>query len=215
MSTVSVQSEEGSGFRLIAAGALECLDDEAALELLEVDPLRRQVEILRGSGGRRQRREILRLESLRVGEQHRALDDVSQLAHVARPSVLLEQRVRRRARPDDAFPEFCIEGVDKIFDEQEDILGVGAQGRNGNWQYVQTVIEIATEAPLGDLLFEIAVRRRDHADVDANVLSPADPLERFLLEKAQQLRLQRGYHLADLVEKDGAPISRLQQSTFL
>ena len=90
-----------------------------------------------------------------------------------------------------------------------------AQGRNGNWQDVQTVIEIATEAPFGDLLFEIAVRRRDHADVDANVLSPADPLERFLLEKAQQLRLQRRYHLADLVEKDGAPIRRLQQSTFL
>ena len=53
------------------------------------------------------------------------------------------------------------------------------------------------------------------AHVDADVGQPADPLERLLLEEAQQLRLQARRHLADLVEEHRAAVGGLEQPALL
>ena len=54
--------------------------------------------------------------------------------------------------------------------------------------------------------------RGDHADVDAPLLRRADRAQRACLEHAQQLRLQRERHLADLVEQQRAAIGRGEQA---
>src|ERR1051326_6758220 len=64
-------------------------------------------------------------------------------------------------------------------------------------------------------VFEIAVRRGNDPYVDADVGVSAHALERLLLEKPQQLRLQRRHHLADLVEKHRAAVRRLEQPDLL
>ena len=68
---------------------------------------------------------------------------------------------------------------------------------------------------LFDLLLQIAIRRGDDADVDANVRRAADPLEALLLEEPQQLGLQPRRHLADLVEEDRSAVGHLEQSFLL
>jgi len=53
------------------------------------------------------------------------------------------------------------------------------------------------------------VRGADHAHVDCDLLAPAEPLDRTLLQEAQQLGLQRARQVADLVEEQRALVRRL------
>ena len=100
---IAVQAEQRRRPRLVAAAALERLDDQAALELLEIDALGRQ----------RDRRappcawppapgSPVGSSHVALGEQHGALDGVAQLADVARPAVGAAARAApsatRRAR---------------------------------------------------------------------------------------------------------------------
>src|SRR5207247_1055478 len=59
-------------------------------------------------------------------------------------------------------------------------------------------------------LFEIAVGGGDDADVDMDALLATDAHELALLDHAQQLRLERGGELADLIEEDRALIRELE-----
>src|SRR5690606_21279231 len=54
--------------------------------------------------------------------------------------------------------------------------------------------------------------RGDVADVDRTVLRLADAAHRLLLERAQQLRLDRGRQLADLVEEDRPAVGGLDRA---
>ena len=102
------------GFGLVPAGALQHINDDAALDFVH-DLEQRWLRIIRGSprtrfaGKRRQKfrelqphaandflaanafREQVRVNALLGGEDHRALDDVFQLAHVAGPVVIHHQ----------------------------------------------------------------------------------------------------------------------------
>ena len=66
--------------------------------------------------------------------------------------------------------------------------------------------------PVADSLFEIAVRGRDDARVDANRLGIAEPLDLLLLEHAQQLDLDVHRQIADLVEEDRRVVGQLEAS---
>src|SRR5688572_32683903 len=47
-----------------------------------------------------------------------------------------------------------------------------------------------------------------------DVVRAADPKKRSLLQEAEQLRLQGGSHLADLVEEHGAAVGDLEETFF-
>ena len=86
--------------------------------------------------------------------------------------------------------------------EAGDVLAPFPERRERDRHDGEAVVEILAEALLADLRREVAVRRRDHADVDLDALRPADPLEGARLEDAEELRLGRGCHLAHLVEEE-------------
>ena len=71
---------------------------------------------------------------------------------------------------------------------------------------VEAMQEIGAELAARDLRFEILMRRRDHARIGADQLAPADAIELAGGEHAQQARLQRQRHVADLVEKQRAAV---------
>ena len=77
--------------------------------------------------------------------------------------------------------------------------------------HVDPVEQVLAELAGGDHRGEIAVRRRDDADVDLARLGVADAVERALLEHAQHLDLQRRRHVADLVEEERAEVGDLEQ----
>ena len=94
--------------------------------------------------------------------------------------------------------------------QDEDVVAALAQRRNLDREHRQPEEQVLAELPLGHPLLEVAVGRGDDADVDVQRLGAADPLETPLLERAQDLRLQRQRQLADLVEEQRAAMRQLE-----
>ena len=70
--------------------------------------------------------------------------------------------------------------------------------------------QVGAEAAFGDQRFQRLVGRRDHAHVDFDQLAPADAEELAFGEHAQQPRLQRRRHVADLVQEQRAAMGLLE-----
>ncbi len=70
--------------------------------------------------------------------------------------------------------------------------------------------QVGAKAPALDLALEVAVRRGDHANVDAVEAVGADALDLAALQGAQELRLERERQLADLVEEEGPAVGHLE-----
>ena len=79
----------------------------------------------------------------------------------------------------------------------------------------ETIEEILTEPPRLELALQVLVGRGDHAGVDAKHLAAPDALELALLQKAEELDLQRRAHLADLVEEERAAVRQLELALSL
>src|SRR5207248_11149585 len=103
----AVELQNLGGLVLVAAGTLERLVDETIFELgerrVEVDPFRREGNGVRGRRGKRSRSngrrpdrsgQIRERDLARSPEHREPLDEVLQLADVARPSVSLERNHR-------------------------------------------------------------------------------------------------------------------------
>src|SRR6185369_2834120 len=74
---------------------------------------------------------------------------------------------------------------------------------------LDAVGQILAETALGDGLLEIAVRGADDAHVGAQGLPAAHALEGALLQEAEELALDVGREVAELVEEDGAALRQL------
>ena len=80
------------------------------------------------------------------------------------------------------------------------------QRRHLDREHAEPVEQIEPEPAVGDLLLQIAIGRRQHADVHPPGRVVADALELAFLQDAQQLRLEIQRDLADLVEKQRAAV---------
>src|SRR5213076_3649713 len=67
---------------------------------------------------------------------------------------------------------------------------------------VQPVKEILAERSVGDGLRDVTVRRGDQPNVDLEVARVADATDLALLDRAQELDLDRRRDLGDLVEEE-------------
>ena len=144
-------------------------------------------------------------------QDHRALDDVLELAHVARPGVRRPATpARAGSMPRTRLPMVCAYFWTKCSHEQRDVAGPVAQRRQRDREDVEPVVEILAELAVGDQLLEIAVGRRHHAHVDLDRLGAADALELALLQHAQQLDLHVERQVADLVEEQRAAVGQLE-----
>ena len=94
--------------------------------------------------------------------------------------------------------------------DQIEVVAAIAERRELKRHDREAEVEIRAELALRDHLFEVAVSRRDDADVDRDVGVRADRRDDVLLEHAQQLRLRRQRQVADLVEEDRAAVRALE-----
>ena len=117
---IAIDPEQVSGLRLIASGALQRLNHQLTLHGLEVDNLRRKAERCRCRRFR-QRGEVLDAKQTMIGEQHRPFDRIAKLAHVARPTVLIEHRLGTWLQAAHTFAELAVVAVDVVRDEQTDV----------------------------------------------------------------------------------------------
>src|SRR5690554_1933233 len=93
-----------------------------------------------------------------------------------------------------------------MLSEHRDIARARAEGRKIDAHDIKSIIKIFPKGLCLHRLFEIAVCRCDNADIDGERLVAADTFKGPLLKEAKELHLRRERDLADLVEKERAPI---------
>ena len=142
---------------------------------------------------------------------HRAFDDILQLADVARPGITLKlvQAPRRQVRL--AWRFICTHSRSKKCWANSGMSSVRSRsGTTSNRKDAQAKIQILPKSAGDDVGFQIAIRGGDHPDVDLARLVVADSLDLPFLQHAQQLALQVERNFADLVEKQRAAVGQLE-----
>ena len=99
-----------------------------------------------------------------------------------------------------------------MLNEHRNVIAAITQGRQLHGNDVQTVIEVLSERSLGHHLREVGIRSGDDPHVDLDRLTVADTLELALLERAQQLCLERAAHRPDFVEEERAFVRLFESS---
>src|SRR5262245_66564263 len=98
--------------------------------------------------------------------------------------------------------------------KDDDVLRALPKRRYLNREDRQPEEQIFAELALGHALFQVPVRCRDDTHVHDQRLSAANALEPLLLERAQDLGLQRQRQIADFIEKQRAAMSQLEAARF-
>ncbi len=99
---------------------------------------------------------------------------------------------------------------EEMLGEQRDVVAAFAQRRQVQAHDIEAVQQVGAEFAAFGFRVEVLVGRGDHAHVDADQLAAADAVELAVGEHAQQARLQRQRHVADLVEEQRAAIGLLE-----
>ena len=132
---------------------------------------------------------------------------VLQFAHVAGP-VVARAAVRSRACPG-AWPARRSLRAAAARKRSASCGTSSRRSRNGGRRRRTTSRRCSRSArkpPSATQLLQVLVGRGDHAHVDADQFAPADAEELALGQHAQQPRLQRQRHVADLVEEQRAAV---------
>src|SRR5207244_12211419 len=140
------------------------------------------------------------------------LDHVAELAHVPGPRVGAHQVPRRCA---DLAHDFSVPGVEDaqvVVAEQQHVLAALTQRRDLEHDHRQTEVEILAEPLLAGFTLQIAVRGGDDADVDLALAHASHAPHRALLDRPEQLPLEREVDVADLVEEHESALTRLDEA---
>jgi hypothetical protein len=76
------------------------------------------------------------------------------------------------------------------------------QRQRGGGQHAESIVEIRPKLLLGGPRLEVPVGGGEDANVGANDLLPAHPLEALVLQHPQDLGLERQRHVSDLLWAD-------------
>ncbi len=196
----------------------QCLVDQGTLQRLDAI-LERQVAVRQGGrspgsdrGSDGWREEIGAERVVAVGERDHALDLVGEFAHVAGPAVPGESGEGLGSEARNAPVEMAIHIVEQAGRDRRNVHRPVLQRRQVHREGGEAVVEIAAEAAGVDLAEQITVGGGDDADVHlARPLRP-ERANLALLQHAQELDLEGGRGLADLVEEDGAAVGDLEQA---
>src|SRR5690606_18095846 len=150
-----------------------------------------------------------------ASEDECSLDGVLQLADVARPAVLVDELEGFRGEALHFLLVLLDEAAQERLGEEADVAAPLAERRQEEGDDGEPVVEVLPELSFLDGLLHVLVRRRDEADVDVDLLLATQPPEGALLERAQELDLDVGLHLRDLVEEEGAPVGQLEAAGLL
>ncbi|CCJ84281.1 hypothetical protein BN133_658 [Cronobacter dublinensis 582] len=150
------------------------------------------------------------LQHIAARQQHRALNHVFQLAHVALPFHFAQRVQRFSGNAVDAASQAAGDFKRKRLHQQRNVFRALAQRRQMDREHVQTVIEIASELAVRHHLAQIAVSGGDKPHVGLDDFIAAEPLKLLLLQHAQQLRLEIQRHVAHFIQKQAALVGKLK-----
>src|SRR5439155_109224 len=130
----------------------------------------------------------------------------------ARWRVVTSQGLRGRAASSSDTAPAGLGGMvgEEVTGERHDIFASRPQRQELDRDHVQAEVEVLAEAAGRDLVAQDAVGRRDDAHVDRARRAAADAQDLALLQHAQELHLDVGRDLGDLVEEERAAVGALE-----
>src|SRR6267378_3155666 len=155
--------------------------------------------------------EVIHVNEFIHGGEARAGNYVFQLADIAGPSMLEQDGLRAARKPLNLLAVRLVVLLQKILDDQGNIIQPLAQAGNSNLNRAETVEEILTKAASKNLRAQIAVRSCDQAHVHAADFGCANALNFPVLNHTEQFGLHRQRCLSDFVEKDGSAVGVFEQ----
>jgi len=154
-------------------------------------------------------RDVLPTDDAIVRERGRASEDIAKLSHIARPGLRAEKL--ERSGIDGRAGRLALQRGEQTSLQNGNVLGSLAQWRDDDPHLRQAVVEVLTKPARLDLVTQVSVRCRDHAEVDfdRNVTSHSNHLRP--LEDTEELCLQRGRELSNLVDEHSATARGLEE----
>src|SRR5262249_31983870 len=119
-----------------------------------------------------------------------AFDDVAELANVTRPRIILKHLhccLRDRIDP---FAQLHAELLEEMNHQHRYVLLAFPQRRYFDREDIQAVVEIRAKRPLANCFFQIAIGRREYANIYSDCAAAAEAFKLTFLKNAKQLGLQ-------------------------
>src|SRR5450759_3953857 len=146
-----------------------------------------------------------------VADDHRGLDGVEQLAHVARPVMTAQHG--ERVRPETPLhAEPLVEQRHEALGQQIDVRAPVPQRGHLHRERAEPVEQVLAEKALAHHPRHVAVGGRDDPHVHLNLAGAADVAEGRGIQHAEELHLRRQTHLADLVEKQRPAVRHFEEA---
>ena len=143
---------------------------------------------------------VLKAEPVASRQDQHALDHVAQLPHVAWPGVATEQ-VQHRGIETRGRPGLLgCDGAEEMLGQQDRVVTMLAQRRNGKPEHGQTVIQVTAEPAGRHFLTEVAIGQRDVAAPYLPAFVAGERVDDAVLHDATQVWLEFHRHLADFIE---------------
>src|SRR5579859_806146 len=154
---------------------------------------------------------IGRFEQVAIGEQESAFQHIAKLANVSRPVIRAEPFKGRTGKLGTRTRHVGADSGQQGLRHIGNVILTFAQRRNGEWHGADAEVEIAAERLGLDQVPEILVCSSDQADVNEPVAHISHAAEFFLFQDLQKFGLNVGVNIADLVEKNRAAVTDLEQ----
>ncbi len=185
---------------------------EALHRIVEI-PLEPLVDERHGLGGHRHI-DLLGTQLIPFQQGHGPIKTVAQLAHVAGPAIggqvigHVAGKARTRAL------QLAGKAGDKLLGQRHDVRLALAQGRQTQTQHVEAIVEIFPKLAFMHQIQQLLLGGADEAHIDLHLLLVAHPAKYPVLQHPQELGLQMGRHVADLVQHQGAAARQLQHAAL-
>src|SRR5262245_41981162 len=139
-------------------------------------------------------------EFVAITHDHRAFDDVLELAHISWPGIGTQVIERPPVDTADRLARLTSVAIDEVSDQQLNIVGAVAKRRYSDGKHVQPIEEIAAKRAGLNRGLQVAVRGGDDAHVDPDGCAASDALELAVLQHPQQRDLCLHRQLAHFIE---------------
>src|ERR1700758_2791846 len=106
--------------------------------------------------------------------------------------------------------EFLTVLIEEMPEQERNFRGPLPERWNINGKDIQSIVKILAQAAGFHGLLNLYVGGGEHSHVNANHVAPTEPRVLMILKHMQELRLQMGTHLSDLVQKNRALIRQFK-----
>ena len=103
----------------------------------------------------------------------------------------------------------------EVINKDRNIFAPLTQRRDINRENIDAIVEVVAKSAVGHHRPEVAVCRRNYADVNADLVSTTDPPDLSFLQGTQELCLHGNVKLGNFVEKERAPVRDLEKALLL